>query len=446
MAEQKKLTIEGEYCQNWTIQDALRELLQNALDTRTKVEFSEVGKFWEIKDNGSGLKLADFLIGRSSKRDDKKVIGQFGEGAPIGCLVLARAGREVVVRALNKQYSFSFQYDKGWEASLLTIDILDIPTIGGTSVLVECSAEEIEEAKGLFLKFNPKKILATALQTAILDSPGNIYVNGLKVTNVEAMFGYNFKGQKELVNRDRSAIGYSAIKTSIGEVLSNIGNQAVVTRLLEIAAKNPLIVAEFNCKFYPRRTIWKRAARDLWGDKVCLACNPDADLRAMEKGWKVVEFPWDFKYSLRDNSILPRADQVIVEKAKQYITLSQLSAEDRAFFKEGKGIADWLAKEADLYTYSVRLFRNGKQAGDASEEFGNCNGHGRNAKIGINVKLIEGKMLERMIGVVLHEYTHATFGYGDYSRGFENDLTTVIAKLGVLLAAGNIGWGHKERG
>ena len=114
MAERRVLTIESSYCDNWTIRDAIREIIQNGLDTGTKVSIipcnTDGKEKWEISDRGAGVKLSDFIIGRSSKRGNGSVIGQFGEGLKIGCLVLAREGRQVSILSLGKRYDFSIQW------------------------------------------------------------------------------------------------------------------------------------------------------------------------------------------------------------------------------------------------------------------------------------------------------------------------------------------------
>jgi len=422
--------MESSYCSNWTVKDALREIIQNALDTHTKVEFARTDDCWAIKDKGSGLHLSDFLIGRSSKGGDEDTIGQFGEGIKIGALVLARNNRKVAIESLDKKYVFSFQHDNEWGASLLTIDTYDVITDSGTTVFVECSEAEIEEAKSLFLAFKPANVLCNVSKAEFIGKPGQIYVNGLKVTEIESLFGYNFKEQKELVNRDRSAIGYSQIKNSIGDALSLLTNAAVIRHLLEAAEENKIgPVAEFNVDFYPIKKVWLGVIKELWGDRVCISTyNSKANLNALDKGWMVLDFSYNLKRAL--GNFLPDALFVTTDNKRKRVPIKSLSDEERGFFRKGKDIANWLAEQAGLNVYPISIYANQTEEEKRYNEFGFY----RSEKVGVNVNLIKSKDMSKLLGTILHEYAHGTGGNGDYSRGFENDLTDIIAKLGGKLA------------
>ena len=441
MAERRTLTIESNYCENWTIKDAIREIIQNGLDTGTEPIFVRDGNLCEISDGGAGVKLSDFIIGRSSKRDNKNVIGQFGEGLKIGCLVLARENRQVRIISLGKQYDFSIQYDGTWQEKLLTIDITDRKTASrGTTVAIECSEEEIAETRSLFLQLNPQPFIdkigtgSDVSGSEILDVPGIIYVNGLAVTKIEALYGYNFVNRKELVNRDRTAIGHSEIKRCVAEVLSYTTNTEVISNLLRTAvsmADKGKSVTEFDVMFTPRKNTWIRVIKQLYGTKVCVSShNPKVDLAALEKNWTVLELPWDFWYSLQ--RILPKAESVIKDK-KRIVPFSRLTAEQKEFFNKGKRIADEIAGEAGLNAYPVKIFVD-KEKKDNSRLFNfNQTGYYLNGVAGVCLETVKERDLGKFVGTLLHEYVHGNCGHTDNTRDFENDLTDVIASLGLAL-------------
>lgn len=444
MAETRTLTIESNYCENWTIQDAIREIIQNGLDTGTEVTFlhhlEQNGTVWEVRDNGAGMKLSDFIIGRSSKRDNKSVIGQFGEGLKIGCLVLAREGRQVSIISLGKRYDFSIKYDEAWQERLLTIDIEDSPPTTGTSVCIECSEEELRKARSLFMQLNPQVILETigrgseVAGSEILDSPGCIYVNGLAVTKIEALYGYNFVNRKELVNRDRSVIGRSQINNCIAEALSYTTNMAIITTLLTraIIKADGSTPAELNVQFYPHRNIWLKAIRELCGRKVCLTSHsPVVDMEAMERGWTVLTLPWSFHCSLQN--ILPLADTVSKD-TNRIVPFSRLTAEQKEFFNKGKRVADEIAGEAGLTPYPVKIFVDKEKKDEARLfNFGSQTGYYLDGIAGVCYPTIKEKDLGKFVGTLMHEYTHGNGGHADHTRAFENDLTDVIASLGLAL-------------
>lgn len=438
MAEKRVLTIEADYCKDWTIRDAIREIIQNGLDTGTKIAFRLNGTLWDIVDDGAGVKLSDFIIGRSSKRDNKNVIGQFGEGLKIGCLVLAREGRRVRIASLGKQYDFSIQYDGTWQEKLLTIDVDDSPIKQrGTTVSIECSVEEIKQARSLFIQLNPQpvidKIRAGSYAVEILSIPGIIYVNGLAVSEIKSLYGYNFH-KKELVNRDRAAIGITQIKDCVAEALSYTANEDIISNLLRTAvvtAGKGATPTEFDVIFSPRKNTWLRVIKRMYGTRVCISSyNPKADLMAIEKNWTVLELPWNFSYSLQ--RILLKSESVIKDK-KRIVPFNSLTAEQKEFFNKGKKIADEIAGEAGLKSYPVKIFID-REKKDATRLFNfNDAGYYLNGVAGVCHETVKELNMGKFVGTLLHEYVHGSCGHGDNSRDFENDLTDVIASLGLAL-------------
>jgi len=429
MAEKRTLTVESQYCKNWTVEDAVRELIQNAIDTETKVEFSRHDNSrWVIKDNGSGMQLSDFLVGRTSKSDNAQAIGQFGEGAPIGCLVLARNGREVKVYSRGKRYAFSFEYDNQWGCQLLTITIDDVPTNRGTTVLVECSAEELRNVQAKFLKLAPQTVVARTGDTEFLACSGRVYVNGLEVTGITSLFGYNFKRHKELVNRDRNAIGFSEIVCAVKSALETITNKTVISRILRASDGYESISAvelghDFRIK-YPN--IWKAVIKELWGSKVCLADNTSYDNLAAEENWKVLAAPWGLRYSL-SRGVLKHSSEVIRKgRDKEYVLIRDLSPKQRESLKEGKTIAEWVANKVGLRTYPIKIFRDLTRE-KGTRRYAN-NGNFCGGTVELEISLLDD--ITRFVGIALHEYTHGTTGYADSTREFENSLTDMIAVLG----------------
>ena len=437
MAERRTLTIESNYCENWTVADAIREIIQNGLDTGTELFFTTEGNLHEVHDGGLGMRLSDFIIGRSSKRGNADVIGQFGEGLKIGCLVLARESRQVRIISLGKQYDFSIQYDNTWQEKLLTIDITDRKTASrGTTVALECSEEEIEKARKLFIQLNPQPVLERlpSIKTEILETnPGVIWVNGLAVTKIDALYGYNFH-RKELVNRDRAAIGHSQIKNCVAEAMSTTVNPDIIANLLRTAvgmAGKGTTPTELDVQFNPRKNTWLRVIKRLYGTKVCLSShNPQTDLTATEKNWTVLELPWSLWYSLQ--RVLPQAD-IVIKNRTRIIPFNRLTAEQQEFFNKGKRISDEIAGEAGLKPYPVKIFVD-KEKKDETRLFNfDQTGFYLNGVAGVCHQTVKDLDLGKFVGTLLHEYVHGNCGHDDNSRAFENDLTDVIASLGLAL-------------
>lgn len=434
MAEKRSLTVESQYCSNWTVEDAIRELVQNAIDTGTKIDISRHDNSkWVIRDNGKGIQLSDFLVGRTSKSNDSEAIGQFGEGAPIGCLVLARSGRDVKVYSKGKRYAFSFEYDNQWGSQLLTVTIDDASIDKGTTVLVECSAEEMYNVQAKFLKLSPQPVLARTKGSEFLSCPGRVYVNGLEVTKIKSIFGYNFKGHKELVNRDRNAIGFSEVSDAIRTALESTTNIEIISHVIRCSQdeRHQREAAEFVCDLrlqYP--SIWKSAIKKIWGSRVCMVNGTSSDIDALENNWFVLQFPYGLRYTFNRYDILKfSSDALNNGRERVHIPLKELTQTQRDNFKEGRKIADWLADLAGLKPYPIRIFQDLKKD-KGTHRYAEL-GRYHNGIVELEVGVLEYR--ETMIGTILHEYAHGTSNAEDFSRAFESCLTQVMAKLGMEL-------------
>lgn len=425
MSEQRRLPIEPSYCENWTITDALREIIQNAVDTGTKVNFdmSDDGNFCTISDSGAGIKLADFLIGRTSKRHDKETIGQFGEGAPVGCLVLARSGRKVSFSALGKVYKFTIQFDPAWDASLLTIDIEESPIHIGTAVTVECSDDEIEKAKNLFLAFSPKEVLDKVESGSILRDAGKVYVHGLMVSTADSVFGYNFNN-KSLVNRDRNVVGHWELINEISKILADVSDREVITTLLEEGEGNETNHTEFSaCFTINHPIIWKRAVKELWGDKVALTSGITyVDNAAVKKNWTILHFSYSFTSALK--SIIPNATEAASQKISDLIV--DLEPADAEFLAKAKGIADEIAVETGLKPYPVKVFRLLEEGGLFRQL-----GEAHATYCTVNYTTVAERNLNGLVRTIIHEYTHHTTGFLDHTLEFDNAAFDVAVTIGI---------------
>lgn len=104
MKSKYELTISTKYVPDWTCVEAVRELLQNAIDNEAVDENNKYEVVYladeeklNISNKSSKLTLDTLLLGVSTKRNDDRTIGQHGEGYKIAFMVLAREGKKVTV-------------------------------------------------------------------------------------------------------------------------------------------------------------------------------------------------------------------------------------------------------------------------------------------------------------------------------------------------------------
>jgi hypothetical protein len=227
-----ELSISPDYVPSWGVTEAVRELFQNAIDQETtqqgnKMFFTYENNTLKIGNKNSTLDIQSLLLGTSTKRNDDKTIGKFGEGYKIASLVLIREGKTITFynygnkevwkprfvksRRYNGANILTFFIDKTyfWQTipdNNLTIEIDGITESEYTDIinsnlhLQELSSEDyIESIHGRILTSD--------------EHCGKVYVNGLYVCScVDYDYGYDFKPEYINIDRDRKLVSDSDLR------------------------------------------------------------------------------------------------------------------------------------------------------------------------------------------------------------------------------------------
>lgn len=253
--------ISPNYVRSWGKVEAIREIIQNALDTNTKwsAKYDRRSGKAVIADKGPGLEFRDLLLGVSRKGGEQ--IGQFGEGLLLAMSVCARENSSIVVETVGFSVEATMEDHPVLGEPALTLFVKRNNRRVGTKVEIECTEEEFEKAKRLFLEV--VKCEKKHLGDGVFLPGGDIYVVGLKTTHIESVFSYNLRN-KDLTNRDRTIIDMPKAEKEIQEILSNTSSIDVIKAFLENAEKFPHAL-EYRIDIEPRNImLWKQAIQELW--------------------------------------------------------------------------------------------------------------------------------------------------------------------------------------
>jgi len=88
--------------QDWSIWEAIRDIVQNALDETEAYRWGYDDQGLWIADQGKGVGIADFLLG-PPKLKPEYARGRYGEGMKISTLVLVRNGYPVHITTVGKE-------------------------------------------------------------------------------------------------------------------------------------------------------------------------------------------------------------------------------------------------------------------------------------------------------------------------------------------------------
>lgn len=203
------------YVPSWGIQEAIRELTQNALDCNS-MAISYCEDSWQLRiDTDSVLGLESLYLGESSKRDDSSMIGKHGEGLKLAMLVLAREDRLAVITSAGVDIVPELVPNELADCSVLefSIDPL-LDGSNGTTVLVGVSPREYEQFQDTNKLKAPFGILGPRAQ----GDKGKLYISGLYVCDTLYSYSYNFAPGTVSLERDRTVANPIALEDAITEL------------------------------------------------------------------------------------------------------------------------------------------------------------------------------------------------------------------------------------
>lgn len=210
-----ELSLTKDYVRHWGVNEAVRELIQNALDSESPFIYSfdkEDDDTWTLSltSEFAELSAATLLLGTTSKADATDKIGSFGEGYKIALLVLTREGYPVAIWNGNRHWHPYFNYSRKYEADILCVgeEAMQHANKGVTFLVSKLSADQIDEIKAqcLHMQDNIGAIKRTEWGDILLDQPGRLYVGGLFITETDKKYGYNIKPEHVKLERDRQTV------------------------------------------------------------------------------------------------------------------------------------------------------------------------------------------------------------------------------------------------
>lgn len=206
-----ELPISANYINHWGLQEAVRELLQNAIDATSAFTFEIIGSTLIISNEESKLTASDLVLGTSSKQDDKASIGKFGEGFKLALAVLARENREIIVNNNGKTWIPEYRLSEQFNCDILHIDEHEMsqPEPGLHFVLRNLTDDELNLVRRNCLHMQPHypEHLSTKYGNIILSHKvAKLFVNGLFVTDTDLKYTYDMKPEYLSLERDRQTV------------------------------------------------------------------------------------------------------------------------------------------------------------------------------------------------------------------------------------------------
>lgn len=268
-----ELTITPNYVSNWTVDDALREIFQNAIDESNsnpehvmEYDYSEDNETLTVFNKGAFLEKKTLLLGETSKSGGN-TIGQFGEGYKIATIVLLRYGLSLVINNANEVWTPRIVKSRRYGSDIVVFDVKKSKnTVDGLEFKVQgldCDTwKNFEDNKFLSQSKYPK-CERTEFGNVLLDEEykGKVYVCGLYICeNEQLCFGYDFVSSVIKLDRDRGLVDYFDMRVACGKVLNCCENKEVIEKSLSFVDSD-FIVPSWDERI--RGTALKTVAEDL---------------------------------------------------------------------------------------------------------------------------------------------------------------------------------------
>lgn len=212
-----ELPLTRNYVANWSKLEAIREFVQNALDSDSPFSYKhDKGQnTLDIHSMFSNLPVSSLLLGATTKSHDDKKIGNFGEGYKIAMLVLTRLEHKVEIFNDGIVWEPFFQHSRQFQHETLHVRERKArssePREGLTFRVHDIYNMDMEEIRQICLQMLTAPEIGTFITTPygqiLKDRPGKIYVGGLYITDTHGLkYGYNFNPEEVKLERDRQTV------------------------------------------------------------------------------------------------------------------------------------------------------------------------------------------------------------------------------------------------
>lgn len=328
------LTLSPDYVKSWTVSDAIREFLQNAIDQEgqdmeNKKSIIIEGNTLRIANAKSILTKKSLLLGGGTKKEGDNNIGQFGEGYKVGLLVLLREGFNVQINnyGVSELWIPKIVNSRVYDSEVLAIDTQEFDF--GSNILNSLDIEITKDnfdfnecLRNIWLEFDgdlheDSFIEANGNQILLDDKyKGSVYVKGLYIGKMQDItYGYNFKPNLIKIGRDRNLVNSFDVRWTIAR---SLWNKVDYSKENNLKALKDLIHAKAGDVEYIEITYFPNTVKDYlaedYKDKFVITC--ESDKKAITDTYGDVDFvvvPTAIK--LATYSYQERYNQVIV-KAK----------------------------------------------------------------------------------------------------------------------------------
>lgn len=300
-----ELPLSPNYVRSWGAAQAVRELIQNAIDSSAEFRYAFEGDTFTVGSPGIALDSKTLILGVTSKADDDSKIGSFGEGYKIAMVVLLREGLTIEVANGNVDWIPEFRHSETYGAEILCVDEFrrDSPAHSLEFRIGGLSHTDTNDIYNSCLLMQPQIEDAISVPMGrILPSHSNkLYVGGLFVCGTELDYGYDIKPEHVRLERDRMTVDSWDLKSVVRDMWFSTKDWDGIAEKMEQGMPD-LSHAEYSSPELVKEACYKLFIKN-HGNKAMIASSQKEINALVEKGMtKVITANSVFKSAVSSHS------------------------------------------------------------------------------------------------------------------------------------------------
>jgi hypothetical protein len=448
--------------QEWGEWEAIRDIVQNALDEAEAYRWGYDSSGLWIADRGRGVAVADFLLGPPRLKPDW-ARGKYGEGMKIAALALIRKGYPVHIETVERDIWMIFLEQKvnGSAETLAAIWRPDGTKVGTKFHIVGYSGNAFADrfavnlprsavvAEGPSRLTRPYRRFNQLIKT---EFGSRIYARDIYVRNINSPYSYNLWSFDMAPDRhgprnepdmwvDMGRLWCCVTKVDLLEVFMKMVRQPPVIEADETHNINmdswamgsePVTDKLYADFVQDNASVWREAWRNVYGEDAVIRTDDRWDGTVRHLGY----IPISINYYVKDTlarAITTDADLVKASQERlreaEIIPDARLSHRQRVHLRLARAIVDETCRARRVSAVHAAIIP------PASNRVRTAGMYGRTTQ----EIFIASDQLERgraTVDTVIHEIAHHTSGAEDLEQAHSTAMTQVAARVVEETAAG----------
>lgn len=230
--------ITPEYLSHWTVPNAVREYISNALDGSSPFEYEFGDDYVILTSVGITLSPKIFAMGYSQNRNSSEAVGTFGEGALVSMIPLLRDNKGICFVNGDVIWKPAFEYNDSLSIETLVINEEENPSpTNDYSVIIDnLTSDEIQVIKESCIYFRDDlgEVLDGSTGSIIKGVKGKLFVGGIFVTDIPTYdYSFNFKPEYLELNRDRKSVESWNLAYNTSILIKELIDPVEIAKLVE---------------------------------------------------------------------------------------------------------------------------------------------------------------------------------------------------------------------